>query len=240
MKQDYIILVADDEALWLNLIKGILEGNGYQVYITTNPSEVEKLVISKKIDLVLLDVSFPEINGLTVCKNLKSNPEIEDTIIIMLTAHSDPTDLRKGFDAGADDYIEKQSSSLELLERMKVLLKSQTKNRSLFLYKKLFENSPYAMMTIKGKRIKDINRRFMDILKYDSLDELSDSNISSFIHEDEIDNFFEQLKNIELDKSDHPFPYKFKCKDDNYVTLVVHMIRISRNNEVALYCNIFS
>jgi PAS domain S-box-containing protein len=123
---------------------------------------------------------------------------------------------------------------------MKVLLRAQTKHSSLFLYKKVFESSPYAIMKIKGKRVRDINRRFMDILKYDNPDELSNSNLSSLIHEEEIEKFFEQLKNIELDKSDHAFPYKFRCKDDNYINLVVHMILIGNNSEVALYCNTFS
>jgi PAS domain-containing protein len=95
-------------------------------------------------------------------------------------------------------------------------------------------------MTVKGKRIKNINKRFIDILKYDNPDELSNSNLSSLIHEDEIDNFFEQLKNIEIEKSGHTFPYKFRCKDDNYINIVVHMIRINNNNEIALYCNTFS
>ena len=239
MNQNYKILIADDEILWLNLIKGTLEKNGYQVYITTHASEVEQLAISNNVDLALLDINFPDDDGLTICNKLKSNPKTEHIAVIMLTAQGDPTDLKKGFESGANDYIEKQASSLELLERIKALLKAKDKIYSLFVYKNLFDNSPYPMMTIKEETINNINQKFTDILKYNNPKELINSNISLLIDEDEFEPFCKQLEKVTTEKTNHSFPYKFKCKDDNYLNLVVHMICIN-NYEVALYCNTFS
>ena len=239
MNQNYKILVADDEVLWLNIIKGVLEKNGYQVFITANPYEVKQLVLTNNIDLVLLDVNFPEINGLKICHNIKSDPETEGIVVIMLTSQDDPADLKKGFDAGANDYIEKHSSSLELLERMKSLLKARRENYSLVLYKKLFENSPYAIMILKKDIINSINNKFMNILGHEKTDDLIDSNIESLIHEDEFEKFSIQLSTVSIEGQKHSFPYKFKCKDEQYLNLVVHMVRIG-DQEVALYCNTFS
>jgi len=239
MNQDYKILLADDEVLWLNIIKSVLEKNGYQVFITTNPCEVKQLVLTNNVDIVLLDVNFPEINGLEICRNIKLDPITERVVVIMLTSQDDPTDLKKGFDAGANDYIEKHSSSLELLERIKVLLKAKKENYSLILYKKLFENSPYAIMILKQDIINSINNRFMSILGYENPDGLIDSKIEFLIHEDEFEKFSKQLSTVSIEGQKHSFPYKFKCKDGQYLNLVVHMIRIG-DQETALYCNTFS
>jgi PAS domain S-box-containing protein len=241
MSEQYKILIADDEVLWVNLLGEVLKGNGYQIHVTTNAYEVEKIAISKNIDLILLDVNFPDANGLTICSDLKANPSTEDIAVVMLTAQSDPTNLKKGFEAGADDYLEKQASSLELIERMKVLLKAKSKNRSLFLYKNLFESSPYAMMVIEGELIASINLKFSNVLKYDKPEEIINSTLNSLIHEDELDSFRGQLNKVKHKKHDnHPFPYKFRRKDNTYIDLVVHMIRVNNSNDIALYCNTFS
>ena len=241
MSEKYKILIADDEVLWVNLIGEVLKGNGYQVHVTTHANEVEKIARNKNIDLILLDVNFPDANGLTICSNIKSNPNTENIAVVMLTAQSDPTDLRKGFEAGADDYLEKQASSLELLERIKILLKEKSKNSYLVLYRNLFNNAPYAMMIIKGEEITVVNSKFSNILKYGKPEEMINCDLNSLVHEDEVDSLRDQLNKLQQYKSNHhPFPYKFRCKDDTYIDLVVHMICLSNFGDVALCCNAFS
>jgi PAS domain S-box-containing protein len=239
MDQKFKILIADDEALWVNLIKGILEKNGYQVYITTNAFEVEEIATSQNVDLVLLDVNFPEANGLTICNSIKINPNTEHIAVIMLTAQGDPSDLKKGFEAGASDYIEKHASSLELLTRIKALLKTKAKTDSVFTHKKLFENSPYPMMVLKGGVINNINKKFIETLKYDNIEELINSNINPLIDEEELGKFCKQLEEVRVKKSRESFPYKFNCKDGNYINMVVHMVYLA-DDEMALYCNTFA
>jgi PAS domain S-box-containing protein len=240
MKENYKILIADDEALWANLIKGIMEGHGYQVFVTTHSSEVVKMAVSEDVDLILLDINFPDINGLEICQTISSNPDTEHISILLLTSQSDPSDLKKGLEAGANDYVEKQSSSLELIARMQAVLRKRKKYNALLFLKSLIENSPYPVLTIKEEKISYINNKFAALLKYSSDEELLNAQISSFIHEDEQENFSKQLNSIIDKKGKYEFPFKFICKDGEFIDILVHMVYLDSKKGIALYCNTFA
>ena len=119
-KRKHILLVEDDESILFGL-QDILEGQGYQISATTNGIEGLKLATKKPIDLLILDIMLPGMNGLEICKQIKK--EKMTLPIIMLTAKSSEIDKISGLDYGADDYITKPFSLSELLARIRAILR---------------------------------------------------------------------------------------------------------------------
>ena len=78
---------------------------------------------SQPPDLILLDVMMPKMSGFEVCKRLKNDPKTEDIPIIMVTALNEYGDIERGIDSGTDDFISKPVNKLELLTRVKTMLK---------------------------------------------------------------------------------------------------------------------
>ena len=110
------ILVVDDEALLIKGIRFNLMNEGYEVITGSNGQEAVSAVRDQAPDLVVLDVMMPVMDGLTACSKIR---EFSDVPIIMLTAKTDDMDKLLGFDCGADDYMTKPFSVLELIARVK-------------------------------------------------------------------------------------------------------------------------
>lgn len=117
------ILVVDDEEHIVELIKYNLENNGYTVITAYDGKAALDKVSNNEIDLIILDIMLPEIDGIDVCKILKKDKNTENIPIIMLTAKSEETDKVLGLEIGADDYITKPFSVRELLARIKAVLR---------------------------------------------------------------------------------------------------------------------
>lgn len=113
------ILVADDEKEIRDILKILLGGEGYEVLVVENGREALNHACSE-IDLYILDVNMPEMSGFMTAVELRKN---YDTPIIFLTAYSGESDKVMGFSAGADDYIVKPFSNIELLMRVKAILR---------------------------------------------------------------------------------------------------------------------
>ena len=114
------ILLIDDEERMLDLIELFLIPHGFRCVKETNGVKSLEILKQKKIDLVLLDIMMPEIDGWEVCRRMR---EFSDVPIIMLTARSDKLDMVKGLDKGADDYITKPFDEGELVARVNALLR---------------------------------------------------------------------------------------------------------------------
>jgi DNA-binding response OmpR family regulator len=119
-KRKHILLVEDDESILFGL-QDILESEGYQISTATDGIEGLKLATEKSIDLLVLDIMLPSMNGLEICKKIKQ--EKLKLPIIMLTAKSSELDKISGLDYGADDYITKPFSLSELLARIRAILR---------------------------------------------------------------------------------------------------------------------
>ena len=123
------ILVADDEALLVKGIRFNLQSEGYEVVTGCNGVEAVQLAKDPDVNLVILDVMMPEMDGLTACSKIR---EFSNVPIILLTAKTDDMDKLIGFDHGADDYLTKPFNILELKARIKALLRrSNMKDRSM-------------------------------------------------------------------------------------------------------------
>ena len=114
------ILVVDDEALLVKGIKFNLQNDGYEVISGSNGLEAVQLAADPGVDLIILDVMMPEMDGLEACMKIR---EFSDVPIIMLTAKADDMDKLMGFDHGADDYLTKPFNILELKARVRALLR---------------------------------------------------------------------------------------------------------------------
>ena len=117
------ILVIDDDDAINELIKVNLELFGYSVITAKNGIEGFALVKQELPDLVVLDVMMPEVDGFTVAKRIRENPETKNIPILMLTALGMVQDKVKGFDIGVDDYLVKPFDMDELRVRVRALLK---------------------------------------------------------------------------------------------------------------------
>ncbi len=115
------ILIVDDEKMILNLLTHNLEKEGYKVVEASDGLEAIDIVQNQKIDLILLDVMLPKLDGLSVCKRIK-NMDI-NIPILMVTAKDDELDKILGLELGADDYITKPFNIRELLARVKANLR---------------------------------------------------------------------------------------------------------------------
>ena len=114
------ILVVDDEALLVKGIRFNLQNEGYDVVTGSNGLEALQLARDPEVDLIVLDVMLPEMDGMTACSKIR---EFSDVPIILLTAKTDDMDKLMGFEHGADDYITKPFNVLELKARIKALLR---------------------------------------------------------------------------------------------------------------------
>ena len=117
------ILVVDDEEHIAELISYNLTSNGYKVITANNGNDAVKLAVEEKPNLILLDLMIPGKDGYDVCKDIRSNSDVRNTPIIMLTAKSEELDKILGLELGADDYITKPFSVRELLARVKAVLR---------------------------------------------------------------------------------------------------------------------
>jgi len=121
MRMKAKILIVDDEPRVVNLVSQVMKAVGYEVTAASRgETAIEKAALEQP-DLVLLDIRLPNgPDGYEVCKRLR---DFSDVPIIMLTAKAQESDVLKGFEAGADDYLTKPFSSKELVARVKAALR---------------------------------------------------------------------------------------------------------------------
>jgi DNA-binding response OmpR family regulator len=128
-----VILVIEDDISILRGLKDNLNFEGYQVITSTDGLEGLKAAMNKHVDLLLLDIMLPGMNGYEICRTLKR--EKPDLPIIMITARGSEVDTIAGLDIGADDYIIKPFSIPELLARIRaVLRRSSTEETEILTY----------------------------------------------------------------------------------------------------------
>ncbi|WP_016952888.1 diguanylate cyclase [Anabaena sp. PCC 7108] len=120
--EDCLILVVDDVKLNLQVIANILDQVGYEYTLVSNGSQALERVKSAHPDLILLDLMMPEMDGLEVCEQIQSNPELSEIPIIFISASKEQDHLLQAFEKGAVDYMVKPFHTAELLARVRMHL----------------------------------------------------------------------------------------------------------------------
>ena len=118
------ILVADDEERIVNLIKDFLISASFSVLTAFDGERALEIVKSEKVDLAILDIMMPELNGWEVSREIR---KFSDIPIIILSARSEEFDMLEGFGSGADEYVTKPFSPAVLVKRVEALLKRSEK-----------------------------------------------------------------------------------------------------------------
>lgn len=137
------ILCVDDERLNRTIVRDMLESTQYTVLEAENGEEALRILEDHTIDVILLDINMPGIDGFEVCERIKGSEELRHIPVIMVTALTDTEDRIKGIEAGAEEYIYKPFNEAELLARIRMLLKVKELNEKLI----------DAYSTIKGLTI---------------------------------------------------------------------------------------
>ena len=117
------ILVVEDEDALSTLLQYNLEKEGYHVSLADDGEEALIAIDERQPDLVVLDWMLPKVSGIEVCRRLRGKPETRNLPIVMLTARGEESDRVRGLDTGADDYLTKPFSMVELTARIRAVLR---------------------------------------------------------------------------------------------------------------------
>jgi two-component system, OmpR family, alkaline phosphatase synthesis response regulator PhoP len=151
------ILIVEDEPDIAHLVKLYLEKERFRTTIANSGTEALKLLKNERQDLLILDLMLPEIDGIEVCKKIRTVPDTVLLPIIMLTAKAEESDTIVGFELGADDYVTKPFSPRALVARVKALFRllERTDDRKelSFTFGPLFMDLARHEVTVKGKEV---------------------------------------------------------------------------------------
>ena len=128
--EDVRVLLVDDEQDILEIVGYNLSLEGYQVFTAKNGVEAVSKAKKKQPHLVILDVMMPEMDGIEACEIMRNTPGLENTIITFLTARGEDYSQLAGFEAGADDYIQKPIKPKVLVSKVKALLRRSKEQQS--------------------------------------------------------------------------------------------------------------
>ena len=117
------LLVVEDEQDLLEVLRFSLTREGFSVRTAENGEDAIRMVRQQRPDLMVLDLMLPTIDGLSVCRALRSQEQTRDVPVVMLTAKGEESDIVKGLEAGADDYVTKPFSPKVLLARINAVLR---------------------------------------------------------------------------------------------------------------------
>ena len=177
------ILIVDDSRDDTQLLKSMLESAGYRDILTADSAEAAYHLLgikdpsqAAKVDLILLDVLMPAVNGIQVCRRIKSIERLRDIPVVIVTVQSDPVDLQLAFAEGAIDYIRKPLIKVEMLARVRSVLRLAQE----IARRKSREQELLQVM----QQLEEANERFRQLSSQDGLTEIANRR--------RFDEFFEQ------------------------------------------------
>ena len=128
---DATILLVDDNRQNLELMQAYLEALPCRLISCQDGEEAIGLIEGERPDLVLLDVMMPKVSGFEICQRVKQSPTLRDTVIIMVTALHEVADYERAVECGTDDFLTKPVNKLELLTRVRSLVRVRLLRRRL-------------------------------------------------------------------------------------------------------------
>ena len=118
-----VVLVVDDNQQNRELLQAYLEDLDCRTVPAADGPEALNIIAKNPPDLILLDVMMPKMSGFEVCRRIKNDPKTSEIPVIMVTALNEFGDIERGIDSGTDDFLSKPVNKLELLTRVKTMLK---------------------------------------------------------------------------------------------------------------------
>jgi signal transduction histidine kinase len=157
-----LILIVDDVPENLQVLAGHLTEAGHEILAASSGPRAIALVRNRKPDLILLDIMMPGMDGLAVCRVLKSESDSADIPIIFITARTDTEDIVHGFELGAVDYITKPFKPAELVARVRTHLELKSARDLLYTY-----NRQLQRISKHLRRMNEDKNRFLGIVSHD-------------------------------------------------------------------------
>lgn len=117
------ILIADDNQQNVELMEAYLSSLDCEIATSYDGEQTLKAVEAFKPDLILLDIMMPKLSGFEVCSKLRANPATKNVLVLMVTALNEASDFERGVSAGTDDFLTKPVNKVELLCRIRSLLR---------------------------------------------------------------------------------------------------------------------
>ena len=188
MKKNATIMVVDDDPINLSLMEAILLPEGYDVRLCASGGACMEAIRQKVPDIILLDAIMPDIDGFQICKLLKASESTRMIPVVMVTSLSDSSDRVEALNSGADDFLSKPVSEMELLARVKSLVKvkayhdriTQSEKR----YRELVQDANVIILTktIHGK-ITFVNDYGLSFFGYDAEELIEKTEIETILPE---------------------------------------------------------
>lgn len=163
----YKLLVIDDQPDNLSVYKGILQNEGFSVLIANSANEALLASVDSRPDLILLDVSMPDMDGIALCRRFKGDSRTSSIpVILMSGVHKGEADQTEGIEEGADDYIPKPFSAGLLAAKVRAVLRryaATTELEETLKTEGLVLDVSARTVTVKGQRIA-LTRKEFDLL----------------------------------------------------------------------------
>lgn len=157
-----LVLIVDDMPENLQVLAGHLTNAGYEILAAPSGARALALVRNRKPDLILLDIMMPVMDGLEVCRVLKSEADSADIPVIFITARADTDDILQGFQLGAVDYVTKPFKAEELVARVRTHLDLKGARDMLLTYNRQLERLSRHL-----RRLNEDKNRFLGIVSHD-------------------------------------------------------------------------
>jgi two-component system phosphate regulon response regulator PhoB len=156
MPQETILIVEDDQNI-AKLVRYNLEKAGYRVFVTITGEDALEQLNRQLVDLIILDLMLPKMDGLETCRRLKDDSRLSSIPVMILTARGEEVDRVVGFELGADDYVVKPFSPRELVLRVKTILRrgqtKQSQTKENLRSGDLEIDIPRHRVSVKGKEV---------------------------------------------------------------------------------------
>ena len=169
MKDKPVILVVDDQPENIELLEAHLVPQGYEILKAANGEEALAKLSGNPVDVILLDVMMSGMNGFEVTRRIRQDPEHELLPIVLVTSLREPEDRIKGIEAGCDDFLSKPFDKMELLARVRSLLKVKAYNDLMANYRILEDSLKEQLESEIARRTGELQQAY-DRLKAVSLE----------------------------------------------------------------------
>ena len=191
------ILVIEDDRDISELITYNLEREGYEIACLYDGSQAIEFVRKRKPELILLDLMLPEVDGIEICRTLKSDPNTKHIPIIMLTAKSEEADVVVGLQMGADDYIPKPFSPKVLVARIKAITRRMVESQLSSVSAENLRNfGDFSIELLKHKISYKVQEVKLTSIEFDIVEFLSRSPGRVWTREQILDNVWKEGKFI--------------------------------------------